>query len=187
MSAQHIIPESLEHEIKTALSYFPQLKDVPIEFRFKKDIKRSTMQAQPSIGSFFKKRKDRSYKIFISRKFKITGREFMTKHIPSEILIGWIGHELGHILDYQNRSNLNLIQFGFNYLVSEKHIIEAEKAADVYAIKQGMSEYILKTKNFILNHAEISDKYKERMKRYYLSPEEIMQIVNDDMELATPE
>jgi hypothetical protein len=37
----------------------------------------------------------------------------------------------------------------------------------------------LKTKNFILNHADIDPDYKKRIKQYYLSPEEIMQIVQD--------
>jgi hypothetical protein len=40
-----------------------------------------------------------------------------------------------------------------------------------------MKDYILKTKDFILNHAEISDKYKARIKKFYLSPEELMEMV----------
>jgi isoaspartyl peptidase/L-asparaginase-like protein (Ntn-hydrolase superfamily) len=61
----------------------------------------------------------------------------------------------------------------------EKHIVEAERSADTFAVNQGMEEYILKTKNFILNHADIDENYKKRIKRYYLSPEEIMQIVQE--------
>ena len=97
--------------------------------------------------------------------------------MPSDIFVGWIGHELGHILDYQNRSNFNLIWFGFQYLFSENHIIEAERAADSFAVNQGMEDYILKTKDFILNHAQITLTYKDRIKKYYLSPEEIMELV----------
>ena len=41
------------------------------------------------------------------------------------------------------------------------------------------SHYILKTKNFILNHADITPIYKARIKKYYLSPEEIMELVNN--------
>ncbi|WP_438976985.1 hypothetical protein [Polaribacter sp.] len=40
-----------------------------------------------------------------------------------------------------------------------------------------MEKYSLKTKKFILNHADITKKYKERIKRYYLSPEEIIQLI----------
>ena len=177
MSAQHKIPDNIKTNVQKALSYYPQLSHTNIEFRFKKNIKKSTMQARPKFSSFFKSRKNRAYVILISEKFKISDKEFKTTDMPSDIFVGWIGHELGHILDYQNRSNFNLIWFGFQYLFSENHIIEAERAADSFAVNQGMEDYILKTKDFILNHAQITLTYKDRIKKYYLSPEEIMELV----------
>ncbi len=41
-----------------------------------------------------------------------------------------------------------------------------------------MGDYILKTKNFILEHASISEKYKRRIRRLYMSPEEVMELLN---------
>jgi len=177
MSAQHKIPEDIRLKVKTALAYYPQLNSVSIEFRFKKNIKKSTMQARPTFGSFFRSWKNRSYVIFISEKFKISDNEFFTRDIPSDIFIGWIGHELGHIMDYQNRSKTNLIWFGIKYVLSDKYIIEAERVADTFAVAHGMDDYILKTKDFILNHAQITESYKNRIQKYYLSPEEIMHLV----------
>ncbi|WP_371312038.1 hypothetical protein [Winogradskyella pacifica] len=177
MSAQHKIPADIKTNVTKALAYYPQLKDTKIEFRFKKNIKKSTMQARPTFGSFFKSRKNRNYVILISEKFKIADKEFLTRHIPDAIFIGWIGHELGHIMDYQNRSKLNLIWFGLKYLFSQNHIVEAERAADSFAVAHGMEDYILKTKDFILNNADITQSYKDRIKKYYLSPEEIMELV----------
>ena len=177
MSAQHKIPKSIESEILKALSYYPELDSTDIEFRFKKNIKKSTMQARPTFGSLFRRRKNRNYIILISEKFKISDQEFSTRDIPSDILIGWIGHELGHVMDYQNRSSTNLVWFGIKYLLSENHIVEAERAADTYAVAHGMYEYILMTKDFILNHAQITPSYKDRIQKYYLSPEEIMDMV----------
>jgi len=177
MSAQHEIPEDIKTTVNKALAYYPQLKDTKIEFRFKKNIKKSTMQARPTFGSFFKSRKNRHYVILISEKFKIADKEFLTRHIPDTIFIGWIGHELGHIMDYQNRSKLNLIWFGLKYVFSQNHIVEAERAADSFAVAHGMEDYILKTKDFILNNADITQSYKDRIKKYYLSPEEIMELV----------
>lgn len=175
----HKIPKNITSEVKKALLYFPELENTPIEFKFKKNIKKSTLQAQPKLGSFFKPKHKRSYIILISETFKIADKTFLTKHIPSDVFTGWIGHELGHIMDYQTRSNFNLIQFGIKYLLFEKHIIEAERTADTYAVNQGMEAFILKTKNFILNHADITESYKKRIKKYYLSPEEIMELVNN--------
>lgn len=177
MTAQHIIPDSISNEINKALEYYPELEETPIEFRFKKNIKKSTMQARPTFGSFFRTRKNRRYVILISETFKISDKKFLTRNIPSDILIGWIGHELGHVMDYSNRSKLNLIWFGIKYLLSDSHIVEAERAADTYAIRHNMEDYILKTKDFILNNADIQDAYKLRIKKYYLSPEEIMDLI----------
>ncbi|RCW89814.1 hypothetical protein [Winogradskyella arenosi] len=177
MSAQHIIPESIRANVDKALDYYPELEDTAIEFRFKKNIKKSTMQARPTFGSFFKSRKNRRYVILISEIFKIADKEFLTRHIPDDIFIGWIGHELGHVMDYQNRDKLNLVWFGLKYVFSQKHIVEAERAADAFAVNHGMEDYILKTKDFILNHADITPSYKERIKKFYLSPEEIMHLI----------
>lgn len=173
----HTVPQSISKEASKALSYFPELKDVDITFKFKTHIKKSTMQAQPKFGSFFRSRSKRSYVVLINKNIKIADKEFRTEDIPKDVMIGWLGHELGHIIDYQKKSNLELLWFGVTYLTSDNHIKEAERAADTYAVSHGMADYILKTKNFILNHAEIDDNYKMRIKKYYLSPEEIMAIV----------
>lgn len=184
MADKNIIPNKIRERVEVALGYYPQLKNIHIEFKIKKNIKKSTMQARPTFDSFFKSKKDRKFLILISKKFKISDKEFSTLDIPDDIFIGWIGHELGHIMDYQNRSKLNLIWFGLKYLFSENHIVEAERAADGFAVKHKMEDYILKTKNFILNHAEIPEVYKNRMKRYYLSPEEIMVLVKNRDKVA---
>ncbi len=149
-----------------------------MNFDLRKTLKNQPCKLDQDLGVFLKKKEHREYVILISEKFKISNKEFLTKDIPSDILIGWIGHELGHIMDYQNRSKLNLIWFGLKYVFSDNHIIEAERAADTFAVNQGMESYILKTKDFILNNAEITPSYKLRIVKYYLSPEEIMDIVN---------
>ncbi|NNL09165.1 MAG: hypothetical protein HKP38_08090 [Croceitalea sp.] len=184
--AQKEIPESILKEAKVALSFYPQLENVPIVFKFKKNIKKSTMQAQPIFGSLFTTRKKRRYVVLISERFKIAQTTFLTKDIPEDIMIGWLGHELGHIMDYKNRSSLNLIWFGIKYYFSSSSIQEAERAADGYAVNSGMEKYILKTKDFILNQAGISEKYKERIKRLYLSQEEIMELVEEREALNLP-
>ena len=176
------IPKELTEEARIALSYYPILKDTPITFKFKKNIKKSTMQAQPTWKSFFKSRKKREYIILISRRVKIDRESFKITDIPSDVLIGWLGHELGHVMDYRDRSGFGMLLFGLKYLYSSGHIQEVERAADTYAVAHGMGSYILKTKDFILNHAHISEAYKTRIRRLYLSPEEIMHLIEEHKE-----
>ena len=179
LNAQHTVPDVIKNEARIALSHYPELEQTPITFKIVKKIKQSTMQAQPKFNNLFKGRKKRAYVILISEKIKISDTVFFTKDVPSDIMIGWLGHELGHVMDYRNRSTLNLIWFGLKYSFSGSYIKEAERAADTFAVAHGMHDYILKTKHFILDHAEIEEKYKERIRRYYLSPEEIMAIVKE--------
>lgn len=185
-----IIPAKIEKEVKTALSYYPDLQDIEIEFRFKDEIKKSFMQAQPQFSNLFKGKNNRSYYVFMSKKLNIEGEEFFIDEVPSDVLIGWLGHELGHIMDYREKTAFGLMIFGMRYITSSRYIKEAERAADTYAVNQGMGEYILKTKNFILNHSHLSEAYKKRIARLYLSPEEIVVLVNkleEDFEEAEKE
>ena len=174
-----IVPDAIWRETYIALSHYPELKDTPIEIRFKKNIKKSFMQAQPKIGGLLKNKKKRSYLIFINETFKIEDEIFDVSSVPSEVLIGWIGHELGHIMDYQDRSALGLVWFGVKYITSKNYIKEAEKAADTYAVNHGLGEQIIATKNFIIHHSKLSDNYKDRIQELYLSPEEIMVLIDE--------
>ncbi|MGB5981831.1 MAG: hypothetical protein WBG46_06770 [Nonlabens sp.] len=179
MKYEHLkAPKSIQKEAEIALSHYPQLQDTEIEFRFNDMVRKNFMQAQPKYKSLFRSRKNRSYIILISKKFKVEDNFFTIDEIPDDVLIGWLGHELGHVMDYRSRGSLQMIFFGLKYLYSHAHIQEVERAADDYAVRHGMGDYILKTKNFILNHTSLSEKYKQHMRRFYLSPEEILELIN---------
>ncbi|AZQ43842.1 hypothetical protein [Nonlabens ponticola] len=173
-----IAPQSIQNEAEQALSYYPELQDTEVEFKFNDMVRKNFMQAQPKWKSLFTSRKNRAYIILISKKFQVEDKFFTIDEIPDDVLVGWLGHELGHVMDYRSRSTIGMIFFGLKYLYSKAHIKEVERAADDYAVKHGMGNYILKTKNFILNHTSLSDKYKNHMRQFYLSPEEIAELIN---------
>ncbi|MEM0519404.1 MULTISPECIES: hypothetical protein [Aequorivita] len=182
-----IIPADIKSEVIEALTFYPELYDTAIEFKYKTNIKKSTMQAQPRFTSFFKSKENREYIILISRSIQIEGEIFTMDDIPSDVKVGWLGHELGHLMDYSARTNFGMIIFGIKYLFSSAHIKEVERTADTYAIAHGMGDYILKTKNFILDNANLSEKYKERIRRLYISPEEVMELINENKVEDDPE
>lgn len=174
-----VVPDIIWRETYIALSHYPELKDTPIEFKFKSNIKKSFMQAQPKMSGLLGNKKKRSYFVMISEKITIEDQEFDVTTVPSEVLIGWLGHELGHIMDYRERSGINMLWFGLKYLTSKRYIQEAERVADTYAVNHGMGKYIIATKDFILNHTHLSETYKNRIKRLYLSQEEIMMLIDE--------
>lgn len=166
------IPKVLEGEILKALSFYPSLIPVDIRFVFKQRIKGSVMQAQPRIGTLFGA--TRCYQINISALFRLTHAATPIHQMPSDILVGWIGHELGHIMDYEQRSLWGMVRFGAGYLLSETFVREAERVADTFAVNHGLGGYILQTKHFILDHAALPEKYKRKIARLYLSPDDIV-------------
>lgn len=178
-----VIPKSILNEVTEALTHYPELINTPIEFKFKSNIKKSFMQAQPKFIDIFRNKKKRSYYVMISDSMTIEEEVFTVADVPTEVLIGWIGHELGHIMDYRERSGFNMLMFGIRYLFSKGFIKEAEIAADTYAVNHGMGNYILATKDFILNHTSLSEKYKNRIKSLYMSPDEIMLLLEKLQEL----
>lgn len=171
------IPKVIEKEILKALSFYPELQKVPIDFVFKQNIKKSVMQAQPQIRTMFYRKEKWAYQINISALFKLTHTAIPIHQIPADIMIGWIGHELGHIMDYHSRNIFGMIRFGYGYLLSTKYIRQAEKVADTFAVMHGQGYYIIETKNFILNHAELPERYKQKIARLYLSPDDIVEQV----------
>ena len=171
------IPAIIEENVLKALSFYPELKDTHISFIFKKNIKSSVMQAQPVLKSLLNKKENRRYRINISALFKLTHSAIPIHQIPDDIMIGWIGHELGHIMDYETKSTFGMVGFGISYVLSDRFVKKAERIADHYAISQGLGDYIVATKRFILDHAELPQAYKDKIARLYLSPDDIVEQV----------
>lgn len=135
------------------------------------------MQAQPVYSTLLRKKRNRRYRINISAEFKMINSPLPILTIPDEVFIGWIGHELGHILDYEGKSNTSLISFGYNYVFHSSFVKHAEMLADLFAVERGLGNYIVATKRFILNHAELPKAYKDKISRLYLSPDIIVEKV----------
>ncbi|QJW89157.1 hypothetical protein HNV11_07000 [Spirosoma taeanense] len=172
-----VIPAVIEKNVLTALAFYPQLKNTTIRFVFKRKIKSSVMQAQPVFRSLVGRRQSRAYRINISALFKLTHSAVPIHQLPDEIMIGWIGHELGHIMDYEQKSSFGMIGFGVSYVFSPEYVKKAERIADQYAVDHGLGNYIVATKRFILDHAELPQAYKDKIARLYVSPDEIVEQV----------
>lgn len=173
------VPSELKDVIQQALSFYPKLKNEKIDFVFNENIRKSVMQAQPRYTSMYGRRKWRTYIVKISRYFELKGKKIPIQNLPEKVLIGWIGHELGHIMDYLKRNNWSMFLFGIGYFTSKSFIMAAERVADTYAIDHKLGDYILATKEFILHESGMPEKYIQRIKRLYLSPEEVMDLVEN--------
>ena len=170
-----VIPETITQQVQMALSHFPELTHTHIKFIITKNTGSSFMRAQPIFKTLFKK--ERAYRILINGKLGIKDREIPIEELPNDVLIGWIGHELGHLLDYETKNGLELIWFGIRYVLWPPFTKQAERVADYFALNHQMKRYILATKNYILDEANFSKKYRAKIRKIYVSPEEIKNFV----------
>lgn len=135
------------------------------------------MQAQPKWYGIFQHGRYRAYKIRIAPVYHFEGVSVPVENLPRDVVVGWLAHELGHLMDYRNRPGISLLYFGLAYLTSKQFFMMAERMADTEAVDHGLGKYILATKAFILNHANISAKYKARIDRLYMSPDAVMEVI----------
>ena len=188
-AANKTIPDEIRDVTLRALSHFPELLEVDIEFDLRSKIKGSVMQAQPKVGSLiFRSKSNRKYRINISRYLELDDEWLPIEEVPDNVLLGWIGHELGHVMDYLDKSRMGLISFGFRYVTSNAFVTQAEITADSYAVAGGLGNYLVDTKNFILNNDRLPEDYRNKIRDLYMSPGEIMTLVDveedDDEEEA---
>ncbi len=139
-------------------------------------LRRSTMRAQPVFNGSFWIPPLRSYRIDVSDRTLIH-KDVLTKNLPLDVLRGWFAHELGHVMDYRNRSGLHLLWFGLSYVMSDYYRQGAEKKADMYAVEMGFAAELMMTKKYILEHADLSEHYKRKILKYYLGPDELEQML----------
>ncbi|WP_157472148.1 hypothetical protein [Neolewinella persica] len=135
-------------------------------------MKRSTMRAQPVLNRSFFRRKTRQYRVDFSDHLDVT-QHVRVQELPKEVVVGWFAHELGHIIDYLNRPLLGMISFGLGYALWSKYMRKAERVADTVAVSHGFGAEIGATKQYLLEHATLPPHYKQRLKKYYLSADEL--------------
>ena len=150
-----------------ALSYYPELKDVPITFRYL-DIK-TTMEVRPEFFSAIKNH-NRRYVIFIGTNTHKEG--VLLNEVPFNAQIGVIGHELAHIMDFEQRSVKSLFLLGLNYVTLRNHA-KYEKSIDALTIKRGLGWQTLEFADYMENKSKASVRYKRFKHINYLSSSDI--------------
>ena len=166
---KEFIPE-FELQCLLALSYYPELKDSYISFRYKSI---GTTGKTSATTSSFLVNKNRHYIIYINSKAK--GRIPLLKDVPFNGQVGLIGHELAHVADFCNRKCLSMAAWAYSYAFKNKKA-DCEKATDQLTIQHGLGWQLYDWMNFVLNQAVTTEKYKSFKKKNYLLPEEIAQL-----------
>lgn len=151
-----------------ALSYFPELKNASIKFEYKNIA--TTMAAQPEFSSVLSA--NRKYVIYInSEADKVGSISFSSLNLEQKV--GIIAHELAHLLDYENRTNISILTCGVLYKLNNPYKRRMERETDEMVISKGLGSELYSFSNFVINESTASLEYKKFKLKNYLSPEEI--------------
>ena len=134
------IPPQYEKAVLTALSYFPELKDVHIVFKIKKAY--TPLTTKPNFASVFKRKDHRTYIITISDQTIDTLKPLLFQNLSFEQQVGVIGHELSHVTDFNSKNFPQTIGVGINH-ISKRYLDKMEFNTDRICIQHGLGKYLL--------------------------------------------
>jgi hypothetical protein len=167
---ENVESEKIRECFLIVMKRYEELHDIQVTLT-QRSVKSSTMQAQPVIA--LHKLFGKTNKYHVKLALYVRDSETMkVADLPYDVLIGWFAHELGHLVEYRPYSNFKMLFYGIRYLVSHRFKTEAEHAADYIAIRNGFRDEIIATKRYILDHDLLDEKYKAKIRRYYLPIEE---------------
>lgn len=163
------LPDDYRLQILTALSYYPELTDLEIEFVFKP--LKTTMACRPAADFIFRRRKKRTYRIFINNNTEFAGVKI--RQIPFNAQIGLIGHELGHVVDYSAKNTIRIISTATGYLFHRSRV-KLEAQVDWITIEHNLGWQLYDFTNFVINKSGVSLEYIECKVNTYNLPCEIL-------------
>lgn len=173
------LPSGFELQALIALSYYPQLKEIPIHFLIQESI--IPLSSRPNPYSLFTPWKKKEYLVVISSKSYDFLEPILFKNLPFDEQIGVLGHELAHTVYYLDKSALQLAGMGVNYLFfrfRKNFERETDKRAISYGLGYQLHSYatyvrkVLNRKDLPQNLDSVEESYlipaeiKEEMKKY---------------------
>jgi hypothetical protein len=166
------IPERYELQILIAISPYPELKEIAIEFV--PSAQWSIMASSVRWRDIFRDQSKRRYIIFIND--KKDENAMVLEQVSFNQLIGLIGHELGHILTFSQRSYMGMITFNIanNFGGYRKN---SERGTDQIAIEHDLGWALYDMTWFVLTNPAEPEDFKKRKKKFYLSPDEIKRLI----------
>lgn len=139
------LPPGFELQALIALSYFPELKGIPVKFMVKPAY--SLLQTRPVTRGIFN-RHTRRFTITISDStyWKLMPIQLDSMNFNAQV--GVIGHELSHVSDFIQRNFISLAMSGVKHLFT-RYIDRFEYRTDSICIAHGLGYQLLAWSRFV--------------------------------------
>lgn len=169
--------EDLEVASLIALTFYPELVDTKIQFK-RSNIK-TTMATRPTMGSAMKNKSKRLYTIHVDNDLVGNDGLVVDDQIPFNALVGLIGHEYAHILDYESMSMWQITKMGSKYS-SKKFKMALERKIDRVTINRGLGWQLRDWAEYSMETCNASSAYKAFKKRTYLNKNQIVDFMEQN-------
>ncbi len=163
-----------------ALSYYPELKNVKIKFKYSREV--TTLAARPHPFYLLSERK---YLVLINNKKNFQG--IRLEEAPFNAQIGVIGHELAHIVDYDNYNFWGILGIYFRFSDTKRKPL-FEKEIDKATIERGLGWQLYDWAAFSMYEENSASKNYVKFKRNnYMQPDEIKQLISSFLKYGSVE
>lgn len=159
-----------------ALSFYPELTDVKIEFVPSSG--KEPFNSHPRYATMFKHPKERTYVVCISNR-DVKGRENIApRNLTFNAKVGMIARELAHICEYLHKTSFQALAAALRYR-SRRARRKAKRKIDLLTVAHGMGNQLKEFRNIIRRMKEQSpkDKYFRKLFEDHLEPGEIDRII----------
>jgi hypothetical protein len=174
-----ILPMGYERQALLALSYYPELVEVPIEFKLVEA--KSPFVSRPTVlTTLFRNASKRHYLVLISTKSKGWLGDILIDDLPFEAQVGVLGHELAHTVNFVSRNFFKMMRVPIGNL-SEAYLDKFEYETDQRAIQHGLGCNLLQWS--LLVSSKIPKDYQNGPERY-MKPETIQRILKERSEIC---
>ena len=124
--------EKLRDAFDTAKARHTGLRSVAVDLRYENGWF-FTMRACISLSSIFSQK--RKYFVKVNRK-----RADIFFRLSGDDLVGWYGHELAHIIDYETMSFSRLLMFTLRYVFDIKFRFSVERRVNAFCYNNGFAK-----------------------------------------------
>jgi hypothetical protein len=170
------IPEKYAESILEALTHYPELYNVRIDFKLRKTGK-VPYGTKPSMLTLFRSPAKRKYIISLLEDANGPMEMALFKNLSHSAKLGVLGHELNHVVQFKSRSTKELLKLLVSYTIPyfKKRI---ERNADIATIEHGLGRELYVHAVYIRCIPGYTEERKD-INKYYLKPQEIFRMLKN--------
>ncbi|MEM1134316.1 MAG: hypothetical protein AAGI07_00655 [Bacteroidota bacterium] len=167
------LAEDFELQCLLALSHYPELKDIPIDFAVHPAF--LPLASRPDPLTVLLPWLNRKYLVIISNASADFFEPILLHNTPFNEQVGIIGHELGHTVYYLDKSALELAIIAYRYEYDNEFHHTFERETDKRAVAHGLGYQLYDFAYFVRRaFGDTEEEIENETGGTYLSPKEVL-------------